>query len=201
MVRGPTPAFADVGCGFGGLLIALAPLFPETLMLGARFCFLFSLVIKGTLCIEADGCDRFLGRTRDPSAGLSICRGSYRRPPRYTFSNRKRTNRATTFGRSILITRVSVPACIHDHRSFDFQDTGSRALPKHFHRPRKRDEIPPELLPQIVPTSPFLPLPRPALQSPETQSPDHLAHAARGVRVRVGSGRYSVYDHGCEGPA
>ncbi|KAG9050640.1 tRNA (guanine-N(7)-)-methyltransferase (tRNA(m7G46)-methyltransferase) [Tulasnella sp. UAMH 9824] len=26
--------FADVGCGFGGLLMALAPLFPETLMLG-----------------------------------------------------------------------------------------------------------------------------------------------------------------------
>lgn len=26
--------FADIGCGFGGLLTALAPLFPETLMLG-----------------------------------------------------------------------------------------------------------------------------------------------------------------------
>lgn len=26
--------FADVGCGFGGLSVALAPLFPETLMLG-----------------------------------------------------------------------------------------------------------------------------------------------------------------------
>lgn len=26
--------FADIGCGFGGLLMALAPLFPETLMLG-----------------------------------------------------------------------------------------------------------------------------------------------------------------------
>lgn len=26
--------FADVGCGFGGLLIAMAPLFPDTLMLG-----------------------------------------------------------------------------------------------------------------------------------------------------------------------
>jgi hypothetical protein len=26
--------FADVGCGFGGLLIALAPQFPDTLMLG-----------------------------------------------------------------------------------------------------------------------------------------------------------------------
>jgi tRNA (guanine-N7-)-methyltransferase len=25
---------ADVGCGFGGLLFALAPLFPDTLMLG-----------------------------------------------------------------------------------------------------------------------------------------------------------------------
>ncbi|KAF8904996.1 putative methyltransferase [Gymnopilus junonius] len=28
------PDFADVGCGFGGLLIQLAPLFPDTLMLG-----------------------------------------------------------------------------------------------------------------------------------------------------------------------
>ncbi|KAF9474686.1 putative methyltransferase [Pholiota conissans] len=31
---GKTPEFADVGCGFGGLLISLAPLFPDTLMLG-----------------------------------------------------------------------------------------------------------------------------------------------------------------------
>ncbi|KAI5118993.1 hypothetical protein M0805_004403 [Coniferiporia weirii] len=28
------PEFADIGCGFGGLLIALAPLFPNTLILG-----------------------------------------------------------------------------------------------------------------------------------------------------------------------
>jgi len=36
---GKKPEFADVGCGFGGLLIALAPLYPDTLMLGmyARF--------------------------------------------------------------------------------------------------------------------------------------------------------------------
>lgn len=26
--------FADVGCGFGGLLVKLAPLYPDTLMLG-----------------------------------------------------------------------------------------------------------------------------------------------------------------------
>jgi tRNA (guanine-N7-)-methyltransferase len=32
---GKAPEFADVGCGFGGLLISLAPLFPDTLMLGA----------------------------------------------------------------------------------------------------------------------------------------------------------------------
>lgn len=30
------PEFADVGCGFGGLLVALSPLLPETLMLGKR---------------------------------------------------------------------------------------------------------------------------------------------------------------------
>ena len=26
--------FADIGCGFGGLLMALAPMFPDILMLG-----------------------------------------------------------------------------------------------------------------------------------------------------------------------
>ena len=27
---------ADIGCGFGGLLVALSPLFPKTLMIGKR---------------------------------------------------------------------------------------------------------------------------------------------------------------------
>ena len=27
--------FADLGCGYGGLLVALSPLYPNTLMLGA----------------------------------------------------------------------------------------------------------------------------------------------------------------------
>jgi len=31
---------ADIGCGFGGLLVALSPLFPETLMLGLPQWFL-----------------------------------------------------------------------------------------------------------------------------------------------------------------
>ncbi|KAF8150548.1 putative methyltransferase-domain-containing protein [Crassisporium funariophilum] len=31
---GKVPEFADVGCGFGGLLITLAPMFPDVLMLG-----------------------------------------------------------------------------------------------------------------------------------------------------------------------
>lgn len=26
--------FADIGCGYGGLLVALSPMFPDTLMLG-----------------------------------------------------------------------------------------------------------------------------------------------------------------------
>ncbi|KAG1717652.1 putative methyltransferase-domain-containing protein [Suillus paluster] len=36
-----TPAFADIGCGFGGFLITLAPLFPDTLMLGQSRNFVF----------------------------------------------------------------------------------------------------------------------------------------------------------------
>jgi tRNA (guanine-N7-)-methyltransferase len=35
---GKRPEFADIGCGFGGLLIALAPLYPDTLMLGMYAC-------------------------------------------------------------------------------------------------------------------------------------------------------------------
>jgi tRNA (guanine-N7-)-methyltransferase len=43
---GKTPAFADIGCGFGGLLITLAPLFPDTLMLGqSRILYRFHLAL------------------------------------------------------------------------------------------------------------------------------------------------------------
>merc|ERR1712196_430607 len=30
----PVPEIADVGCGYGGLLVGLSPLFPESLMVG-----------------------------------------------------------------------------------------------------------------------------------------------------------------------
>lgn len=33
-IEEPLVRFADVGCGYGGLLMALSPLFPDTLMLG-----------------------------------------------------------------------------------------------------------------------------------------------------------------------
>lgn len=38
--------FADIGCGFGGLLVALSPLFPETLMLGRRLLDLLDLLLN-----------------------------------------------------------------------------------------------------------------------------------------------------------
>jgi tRNA (guanine-N7-)-methyltransferase len=41
---GRTPEFADIGCGFGGLLVALAPMFPESLMLGKLSCRSFSSI-------------------------------------------------------------------------------------------------------------------------------------------------------------
>ncbi len=39
---------ADVGCGFGGLLIALAPLLPETLMIGLSLAVLSEPHIRWT---------------------------------------------------------------------------------------------------------------------------------------------------------
>jgi tRNA (guanine-N7-)-methyltransferase len=44
---GKKPEFADVGCGFGGLLIALAPLYPDTLMLG-----MYAYISRKCLCLE-----------------------------------------------------------------------------------------------------------------------------------------------------
>lgn len=35
---GKTPDFADIGCGFGGLLISLARQYPDSLMLGVFPC-------------------------------------------------------------------------------------------------------------------------------------------------------------------
>ena len=34
MAAGRRVEFADIGCGYGGLLVQLSPMFPQTLMLG-----------------------------------------------------------------------------------------------------------------------------------------------------------------------
>jgi tRNA (guanine-N7-)-methyltransferase len=54
---GKAPEFADVGCGFGGLLIALAPLYPDTLMLGMYACISLAnvSVARTDLCIIPRG--------------------------------------------------------------------------------------------------------------------------------------------------
>jgi len=57
---------ADVGCGFGGLLTALAPLFPDTLILGEPSS---SFKYCGELTND------WRVRDGDSSASLSICHG------------------------------------------------------------------------------------------------------------------------------
>lgn len=47
---GKVPEFADIGCGFGGLLVALAPLFPNTLMLGELRCLQFRYFVLTAAC-------------------------------------------------------------------------------------------------------------------------------------------------------
>jgi hypothetical protein len=82
--------FADVGCGFGGLLIAMAPLYPEKLMLGnlielmlsrqsrrlqAHITLLSTLIVVWIAAFEKIFTNRltclFL-RARDPAPRLSI---------------------------------------------------------------------------------------------------------------------------------
>ncbi|KAI9462157.1 putative methyltransferase [Russula earlei] len=49
---GEKPEFADVGCGFGGLLIALAPLYPDTLMLGTYHPMLLSPLCASEIRVQ-----------------------------------------------------------------------------------------------------------------------------------------------------
>lgn len=73
------PEFADIGCGFGGLLITLAPLFPDTLMLG-----MYLISSSPPILVEYS---YRLGNTR---AGISICPGSHHCPSRIVPANARR---------------------------------------------------------------------------------------------------------------
>lgn len=93
-LKGKKVEFADVGCGFGGLSIALAPLFPETLMLGE--CAMASCKI----CIRSD---RFrVRRSRDPRAGHAVRLGQDpRAPPEPRFGRPgQRRRRCSSGGKS-----------------------------------------------------------------------------------------------------
>ncbi|KAF8520266.1 putative methyltransferase [Hysterangium stoloniferum] len=72
------PEFADIGCGFGGLLIALAPLFPDTLMLGMEIRVQVTQYVRDR--IAALRVHHALESTDDPSPGgynnVSVVRGN-----------------------------------------------------------------------------------------------------------------------------
>lgn len=59
----------DIGCGFGGLLMALSPLYPNTLMLGEPNPEPGEPVITKPLSNHLTS----LSRTRDPVQSLSVC--------------------------------------------------------------------------------------------------------------------------------
>ena len=59
--------FADIGCGYGGLLVQLSPMFPSTLMIGNIFCVgvaTFEYIVHGTM-------DRY----GDQGEGVRLCAG------------------------------------------------------------------------------------------------------------------------------
>ncbi|TFK40079.1 putative methyltransferase [Crucibulum laeve] len=69
---GKRPEFADVGCGFGGLLIALAPLFPDTLMLGMEIRVQVSQYVQDRIAAL-----RVTASTPDDSTGNSTTSSAY----------------------------------------------------------------------------------------------------------------------------
>ncbi|KAF8518456.1 putative methyltransferase-domain-containing protein [Gautieria morchelliformis] len=75
---GKRPEFADIGCGFGGLLIALAPLFPDTLMLGMEIRVQVTQYVQDR--ISALRHQNAAEASQDPSPGnynnVSVVRGN-----------------------------------------------------------------------------------------------------------------------------
>lgn len=53
--------FADIGCGFGGLLMALAPMFPDTLMLGELYWTELSAAIARFWATHREGGKEYRG--------------------------------------------------------------------------------------------------------------------------------------------
>ncbi|RKP02077.1 hypothetical protein CXG81DRAFT_11191 [Caulochytrium protostelioides] len=72
------PRFADVGCGYGGLLVSLAPLFPETLMLGLEIRDKVEEYVKQRIDgLREQGCEKGLAPTSAGSyQNISVLRSN-----------------------------------------------------------------------------------------------------------------------------
>jgi len=74
---GRTPEFADVGCGFGGLLIALAPMFPDKLMLGMEIRVQVSQYVQDRItALRATSTDPEGSTDPSPYQNVSIVRAN-----------------------------------------------------------------------------------------------------------------------------
>ena len=84
----PEVKFVDVGCGFGGLLVKLAPLYPDTLMLGMELrdkvwrrckdshCLPSQSLLMGSPCLYAGLL--VLGMVLQAKYGMCMCLGYLR---------------------------------------------------------------------------------------------------------------------------
>lgn len=175
---GKVPEFADVGCGFGGLLIALAPLFPDTLILGKCN---FSASNRANSHINAVPTNR----NGDKGPGHAIRRRPHNRPsPR-----RHRISVNGSFARGLDSYRMHPGS----------NKCWSRLVPERLCHPYKCDEVPTEPPPESLPLQALLPLPRPAFQSTQTQGTHHLSDAFGRVCVRSPSGWGHLHYHRREG--
>lgn len=183
---------ADIGCGFGGLIVALSPLYPDTLMIGKTRLSLDPTIAP---CSSLDT-GKILTRTVQ----------LHRHGTTHT-SNRLRHKpcRCLTLSESTSTT-INNPTTIHRH-NHHFNTNNTRApntsnpltLPKHLRPPHEHHEIPPKLLPPSLPKIDLPLLPRPALQTTQTQSPDSLPPTRRRIRIRSPARRKSIHHHRCGG--
>lgn len=187
---------ADIGCGYGGLLFALAPKMPETLILGISPPHLSSRILQNIIILII--C--FLSILR-----LSLISSSRPRDPHLRHRIRPRKDQSSPPAK--YSSQAGSVSSRRKHRSFKIVrpiicfSTGSWCVPEHRLSPRQHHEIPAQFLPPPSTPCHLSLLPGPTLQSPQAQGAHRVGDAEFRVCVRAATWREGVHDYGRRGSA
>lgn len=168
---------ADIGCGFGGLLFALAPTMPETLLLG---------IFSGPFPHMFGDCKLTQHRSGNPRVCNRVRGQQDTCSPRAT----------TGFLHSGSHNQADSRHARHPDSRIDSQRLSEYIRPACQHYEVLTQFLPPPSAQQDFPL-----LPRSTLQGSQAQGANSLTHIELGICVCAQTRGHCVYDYRCRGSA